>query len=87
MLNAFTTNVKGNIDSRDVNMKGSGVTAQKIEPVISRFGPAYCSALLKMSEINLTFHKPLQKISKFRVAINNNCFHICGKNVITFKVP
>ena len=28
-----------------------------------------------------------QKDFNCRVATNNNCFHICGKNVITFKGP
>ena len=40
-----------------------------------------------MSEIILTYHKPPQNVFKFRVETNNNCFHICGKIIITFKVP
>ena len=45
-----------------------------------------CSALLEMSEIILTCHNPhpTQKVFKFRVATNNNCFHIGGKNVTIY---
>ena len=36
---------------------------------------------------NLTCDTSPQKVSKLSVATNNNCFHIYGEYVITFKVP
>ena len=58
--------MKTAIDKRDANyendLRGGGVTAQKIVLVISRFGPTLCSVLLKLSEIILTFpHKNLRR--------------------------
>ena len=40
-----------------------------------------------MSEIILTCHTTPEKDFKFRVPTNHNCYHICGKNVITFNGP
>ena len=66
--------------------KGMGVTAQKIEPVISRFGPIESLAFLKTSEKILMCHNPSESFQISR-RTNNNCFRICDKNVTTFKVP
>ena len=45
-------------------MRVTGLTAQKIELVLSEFGPTSCSQL-KMSEIILMCHNPLRKFSNF----------------------
>ena len=36
---------------------------------------------------NLDMPYVSKKVFKFRVAANSNCFHICGKNRINFKMP
>ena len=88
--NFLPLNVKGIIDSRDTKcengLKGGGYGPENRTsdiPIWSHitFG------LLKLGEIILTCRKPPQNVFVLGIATTNDCFHIRGKNFITFKAP